>query len=94
MFKPLEIKTRPKYKLWIRYEDGVEGEVDLSHLAGKGVFKIWNDTRTFEKVKIGPSGEITWNQNVDLCPDSLYLQITQKTPQQAFENLKETKIDA
>ena len=94
MFKPVEIQARPKYKLWIRYEDGVEGEVDLSHLAGKGVFKIWNDTRTFEKVKIGPSGEITWNQNVDLCPDSLYLQITQKTPQQAFKNLKETKIDA
>jgi hypothetical protein len=28
---------------WIRFEDGVEGGVDLSHPAGQGVFSVWRD---------------------------------------------------
>jgi len=53
MFKPIEVKALADYKIWVKYSDGVEGEVDLSHLAGKGVFKVWNDYSAFEKVYIG-----------------------------------------
>lgn len=86
----------PQYRLWIRYEDGVEGEVDLSHLAGRGVFAIWNDYRVFEQVSIGPSGELRWGEEVDLCPDALYMQITGKSPKEVFPKLKlkTAKIDA
>jgi len=38
MFKPIQVKVLPNYKLWVKYTDGVEGEIDLSHLVGKGVF--------------------------------------------------------
>ena len=27
-------EARPNYRLWVRFEDGVEGEVDLSDVAG------------------------------------------------------------
>ena len=36
MLKPVEVKALPKYRLWIEYDDGVSGEVDLSDMAGKG----------------------------------------------------------
>lgn len=91
MFKPIEVKALPNYKLWVKYSDGIEGEVDLSHLAGKGVFALWNDYAVFEQVYIGSSGEIAWSDEVDVCPDSTYMKITGKTPEQLFPNLQAAK---
>ena len=48
--------------MWVKYADGEEGEVDLSHLAGKGVFSVWDDYEVFEKVYIGRYGEIAWSE--------------------------------
>jgi len=45
MFEPLEVKALANYRIWIRYADGSEGEVDLSHLAGKGIFELWEDDK-------------------------------------------------
>ena len=42
MLRPVEVKALSDYRLWVRYSDGVTGEVDLSHLAGKGVFVTVN----------------------------------------------------
>ena len=50
MFKPIQVKALPNYKLGVKYTDGVEGEIDLSHLVGKGVFSLWNNHRAFQKV--------------------------------------------
>ncbi len=50
MFKPIDVEALPQYKLWLRYADGVEGEADLSDLAGKDVFKVWNKYSAFEDV--------------------------------------------
>jgi hypothetical protein len=58
VFKPVQVKALSDYRLWVKYADGVEGEIDLSHLAGKGVFALWNDYNIFEKVYIGTSGQI------------------------------------
>ena len=80
MFKPTEVKPLPGYRLQIHYADGVVGEVDLSHLVGKGVFALWNDPKAFGNVSIGSGGEIRWNGNVEICPDSLYMEITRKSP--------------
>ena len=89
MFKPVDVKPLPGYRLHIRYSDGVEGEADLSHLVGKGVFTLWNDATSFEKVSIGNSGEIRWSDEVELCPDSLYIEITGKSPEEIFPNLEQ-----
>jgi hypothetical protein len=43
MFNPIQVKALPGYKLWLKYSDGVAGEVDLSHLVRKGVFALWDD---------------------------------------------------
>ena len=36
MVRPVEARPLMPYRIWLRYQDGTEGEVDLSHLAGKG----------------------------------------------------------
>lgn len=94
MFKPVKVTAVPGYKIRIRYADGVEGEVDLSHLVGRGVFSLWNEPGTFENVSIGSSGEIKWNDEVELCPDSLYLEICGKSPEEVFPNLMAERVHA
>ena len=94
MFKPVKVTPLSGYKLRIRYTDGVEGEVDLSHLVGNGVFSLWNDPQAFSNVCIGSSGEIKWSEEVDLCPDALYLQITGKSPEEVFPSLAKASVNA
>ena len=94
MLKPIEVRALPGYKLRIRYADGVTGEVDLSHLVGKGVFSLWTDPQEFEKVHIASGGGIAWNEDVELCPDSLYMEVTGKSPQDIFPGLMPKAVNA
>ncbi|MBU4208233.1 MAG: DUF2442 domain-containing protein [Proteobacteria bacterium] len=88
MHKIINVTVLQNYKVKLEYADGENGIADLSHLVGKGVFILWNDYKAFHNVKIGLSGELLWNDQVDLCPDSLYLQITNKEPEDLFPSLK------
>ena len=94
MFKPVAVKPLSDYKIWVRFFDGVEGEVDLSHLAGRGVFSLWRDYTAFQKVHLGPNGEIAWTDEVELCPDSIYMRLTGKTPEEVFPNLARAQVSA
>jgi len=73
--KITKVRVFPGYRLELEFDDGISGAVDLSHLAGKGVFALWDDYRAFEGVRIGSSGGLVWGDKIDLCPDSLYLKI-------------------
>jgi hypothetical protein len=90
--RPIEVKPLEGYCLWIKYSDGVEGIVDLRDLVGKGVFALWNDYREFQNVYIGPGGEIAWGEEIDLCPDALYLRITGRKPEELFPKLWELVV--
>jgi hypothetical protein len=67
----------PDLKVWVRFEDGLEGEVDLSDLAGRGVFKRWTENPSeFLQVKVdGASGTLVWPGGLDIAPDRLYQDI-------------------
>ncbi len=84
MFTVAEVRVLERYRLWLRYTDGEEGEVDLSDIAGRGVFAAWNDRRFFENVRIDESGALGWGDEIDLCPDALYLRLTGKSPDDVF----------
>ena len=94
MVRPVEVKARPRFHIWVRYDDGVEGEVDLSDLAGHGVFTAWNDRKLFEGVRLGAHGAIEWGDQLDLCPDAIYLRLTGKSPEDLFPALKRIGADA
>ena len=75
------------YRIELEFDDGVQGVADLSDLAGKGVFSSWSDHENFEKASIGSLGELIWPDGTDLCPDSLYLKVTGKSPADIFPSL-------
>jgi len=88
MVKLNGVTARPGFKLYLEYDDGVKGEADLSHLAGKGVFAAWNDPAVFEAVTVGAHGEIRWTDDLEICADAMYLEITGKGAEDLFPNLK------
>lgn len=36
--RPIEVRTLPGFCIWVRFADGSEGIIDLTHLVGVGVF--------------------------------------------------------
>jgi len=74
------LKPLPDYRLWLRFDDGVEGTVNLSDKVGVGVFSLWNDSAVFDAVRVGEMGDAIWGDQVDLCPDALYLKVTGLKP--------------
>lgn len=94
MTRPIEVKALPNFHIWLRYDDGTEGEVDLSDLAGRGVFKAWDDLAFFNSVQLGAHGAIEWGPTIDICPDAMYLQLTGKSPEDVFPNLRPVSADA
>jgi hypothetical protein len=84
------VKAEPleNHRIDVTFADGTRGVVDLSDLAGRGVFALWNDHAEFRKVRIGDSGELVWSDHVDLCPDSLYMKVTGRKPEEVFPGLR------
>ena len=84
----IEVKPLEDFRIWLRFSDGVEGIVSLSEFRGKGVFELWETDDQFRSVRIGEGGGIEWGDQIDLCPDALYLKITGKTPEELFPSLR------
>jgi hypothetical protein len=74
--KIIEARVVGRYQLELKFENGVQGTVDLSHLCGRGVFTVWDTPGGFEGFRIGDGGELVWADEIDLCPQALYLTIT------------------
>ena len=75
----IALEARDKYKLWLRYSDGTEGEIDLSDMADTELFSDWQKPGAFERVKLGKCGEVIWTEDAALCADSLYLDLTNRS---------------
>ena len=94
MPKPVEVKALSQYRIWLRYDDGVQGEVDLSDVAGRGVFQAWANPTVFAAVRLGARGAIEWQPDLDLCPDALYLRLTGKAVEEVFPGFASASVDA
>ncbi len=77
LYDIVEVEARPNFRVWVRFEDGVEGVADLSDLAGRGGFSRWiDDPDEFARVTVDPeSGTIVWPGDLDVAPDRLYNEV-------------------
>jgi hypothetical protein len=89
----IRVAPLPGHRLALVFSDGIEGVADVSGIVGRGVFAALADEAVFGGVSVGPSGEVVWPNGVDLCPDSLYLRVTGRSPADVFPSLRrEAKI--
>ena len=71
--KPLE-----GYRLHLRFDDGIEGIVDVAKLVPlRGIFAPLKDASEFVKVHVNAElGTVEWECGADLDPVVLYAEIT------------------
>ena len=61
MHKITDVRTLEEFRIWIKFSDNIEGVVDLSDVADKGVFSVWKDRAVFEAAFIDPvSHTVAW----------------------------------
>ena len=82
--KIIEARATDRFHVWLHFDGGATGTVDLSSFAGRGVFKAWEKEGVFEQLTISPAGALQWPGDLDLCPDALYLQLTGKSAEEVF----------
>ena len=72
-FHVREAKHLHGYVIWLKFNDGAEGEIDLeSELAGE-VFGPLRDPALFRQFTVDPEVQtIVWKNGADLAPEFLY----------------------
>ncbi len=74
----VQVQLLDGYRLCLRFEDGVEGSVDVAELIRfTGIFAPLRDRDYFLQVRVNPDlGTICWPNGADLDPDVLYALVT------------------
>jgi hypothetical protein len=74
----VEVKALSGTTVFLKFEDGTAGEVDLSELVEfTGVFESLRDPAEFAKVQVHRElGTIFWPNGADLDPDVLHAALT------------------
>ena len=91
--RPIRVEPRDGFCIWLEYDDGAAGLVDLSDRVGQGVFQIWDEPGVFESVRITEDDAIAWSDDAQLCPDALYLELTGKAVEDIWPALTAAAVD-
>jgi Protein of unknown function (DUF2442) len=60
------------FTVWVKFEDGSAGEIDLSGELWGPVFEPLKDPSFFRQVTVAEYGTIAWPNGADLAPEFLY----------------------
>jgi len=72
----VEVRYVRNYTVWIKFEDGTAGEVDLTTSLRGPVFEPLRDPEYFKQVRVDPEiGTIVWPNGADIAPETLYSRV-------------------
>ncbi len=54
----VQVEPREDFKIWVQFDEGTSGTIDLQDLAGRGVFGAWKDRHVFESVHVNDAGAV------------------------------------
>ena len=74
----VEVSVRPNHQLYIRFEDGVSGEIDVAAISNfVGVCASLRDEASFAQAALNPElSTVQWPNGADLDPDVLYSMLS------------------
>jgi hypothetical protein len=72
MLRVTAAKYLGDYRVWLAFDDGAEGEADLSGRLHGPMFEPLRDKALFSQVAFDPEADtIVWPNGADLAPDNL-----------------------
>lgn len=72
----IEVRYVRDYIVWLRFQDGTSGEVDLRLSLRGPVFEPLHDVEYFKRVRVDPEiGTIVWPNGADIAPETLYQRV-------------------
>jgi hypothetical protein len=72
-----EMKYLSGYRVWFRFDDGTEGEVDLQDELWGEVFEPLKQLERFKMVDLDRElNTIRWENGADFAPEFLYAKLT------------------
>lgn len=69
----LDARYLDGYCVWLRFDDGLEGEVELSGVLRGPVFEPLKDPAYFANFTV--DWTLTWPNGADIAPESLYARV-------------------
>lgn len=74
-----EAKYQGGYRIWLKFADGVEGELDLESQLWGEVFLPLRDKALFAELSVNEDIEtLVWPNGADFAPEFLYQQLKGK----------------
>lgn len=74
--KLIKAEYRDDYRIWIKFTDSVEGEIDLASELWGEVFEPLKDRTLFKKLALDERlGTVVWPNGADFAPEFLYQKL-------------------
>lgn len=74
----IEANALPEYRLWLRFSDGSEGEIDLRSFIlqdSRSIVSTLRDPEKFAAMRV-MTDTVVWDNGFDLAPEYLYANAT------------------
>ena len=71
-YNVIEAKHVRDFTIWVRFEDGTQGEIDLASDLWGPVFEPLKNIEYFRNFEVAEYGTIAWPNGADIAPEFLY----------------------
>ncbi len=68
-----KVVARENFTLLVYFTNGERGMYDVKPLLVLPVFKSLQKLDMFETVRVGNGNTVCWGEDIDICPDTVYL---------------------
>ena len=98
---PIFVAPSDKYVIFVKYSDDISGRIDLSDMADTElVHGRWEDEAFWNSVHVNKDFySIAWDSDpalsdyIDLCPDSLYMELTNIDAKALMPTLRKNRLE-
>ena len=93
LVRPVRVEARDGWRIWVEFADGVSGEVDLSDMADEPICAAWLDPEFWRSVHVTDHRAVAWNDDIELCADALYIELTGLTPREVYPRCADSAVN-
>ncbi len=76
MPRVIDARHAGRYRVWLRFDDGLSGEIDLEKELRGPVFEPLKDVAEFAKLRADLEADtVVWPNGADFAPEFLYAEL-------------------